>query len=200
LSKKQRQQALLAVLALILVIVAGRRLGSLFSVDSFSGSGGRSSGGRTTGLAEQDWRTTLPEVEELHSSALEVGTEALSEGRDPFQAGRPEPPPQPKPTESDIRQRIEEARQRRATEVTEVAAPVRPPVPRPPAIDVVYLGSFGNGRKRLAVFTDGSEIFNVPEGDILKDKFVVVKIGMESADLGFIGFPEAPAKRLEIGG
>jgi len=197
LSKKQKQQALLAVLALILVIAAGRRLGSLFSVDSFSGSGGRSSGGRTTGLAEQDWRTTLPKVEDLHSSALEMGTEALSEGRDPFQAGRPEPPPRPKPTESDIRQRIEEARQRRPTEVT---APVRPPVPRPPAIDVVYLGSFGNDRQRLAVFTDGSEIFNVPEGDILKDKFVLVKIGMESADLGFVGFPEAPAQRLEIGG
>jgi hypothetical protein len=197
LSKKQKQQALLAVLALILVIAAGRRLGSLFSVDSFSGSGGRSSGGRTTGLAEQDWRTTLPEVEELHSSALVMGTEALSEGRDPFQAGRPEPPPRPKPTESDLRQRIEEARQRRTTEVT---APVRPPAPRPPAIDVVYLGNFGNGRRRLAVFTDGSEIFNVPEGDILKDKFVLVKIGMESADLGFVGFPEAPAQRLEIGG
>ncbi len=197
MSKKQKQQALLAVLALILVIAAGRRLGSLFSVDSFSGSGGRSSGGRTTGLAEQDWRTTLPEVEELHSSALVMGTEALSEGRDPFQAGRPEPPPRPKPTESDLRQRIEEARQRRTTEVT---APVRPPAPRPPAIDVVYLGNFGNGRRRLAVFTDGSEIFNVPEGDILKDKFVLVKIGMESADLGFVGFPEAPAQRLEIGG
>ena len=65
---------------------------------------------------------------------------------------------------------------------------------------MVFLGSFGSGRMRLAVFTDGSEIFNVPEGDVLKDKFVVVKIGMESADLGFVGFPDAPAKRLEIGG
>jgi hypothetical protein len=64
----------------------------------------------------------------------------------------------------------------------------------------VYLGSFGSEEKRLAVFTDGSEIFNVPEGETLKDKFVVVKIGMESADVGFVGFPDTPAKRLEIGG
>ena len=197
MSKKQRQQALLVLLAVILVILAGRRLGSLFSADGFGGSGSRSSGGRATDLAGQDWRATLPTVEELHSRTLEVRTEALSEGRDPFQAGRPEPPPRPQPTESDIRQRIEEARQRRTTEIT---APVRPPEPRPPAVDVVYLGSFGNRRRLLAVFTDGSEIFNVPEGDILKDKFVVVKIGLESADLGFVGFPEAPAKRLEIGG
>ena len=56
------------------------------------------------------------------------------------------------------------------------------------------------GRLRLAVFSDGQEIFNVPEGDVLKEKFVVVKIGLESADLGFVGFPDTPAKRLEIGG
>jgi len=65
---------------------------------------------------------------------------------------------------------------------------------------VVYLGSFSSGRMRLAVFTDGAEIFNVPEGETLKEKFVVVKIGIESADLGFVGFPDAPAQRLEIGG
>lgn len=197
MSKKQKQQALLAVLALFLVVLAGRRLGSLFAADSVGRAGSRSSDSRAKGGAGEAWRDALPEIEELDLSALEVATEALSEGRDPFQIGRPEPPPRPRPEESDIRRRIEEARQRRTTEVT---APVRPAAPSPPAVDVVYLGSFGSGRMRLAVFTDGSEIFNVPEGDVLKEKFVVVKIGMESADLGFVGFPDAPAKRLEIGG
>lgn len=185
------------MLAVILVLLIGRQLGSVFSAAGPGGAGGRPSGSRDADSAGENWRATLPVVEELRLGALEVGTEALSEGRDPFQTSRPEPPPRPEPAESDIRQRIEEARQRRTTDV---AAAARPPVPRPPAIDVVYLGSFGSGRKRLAVFTDGNEIFNVPEGDVLKDKFVVVKIGMESADLGFVGFPEAPAERLEIGG
>lgn len=198
MSKKQKQQALLAVLAVILVIMGGRRLGSLLSADGAGGSKGRSYGARNAGRGETDWQATLPEVEELQLSALEVASDELVEGRNPFQSGRPAPPPpRPQVSESDIRARIEAARQRRTTEVT---APARPPAPRPPAIDVVYLGSFGSGRMRLAVFTDGSEIFNVPEGDILKEKFVVVKIGMESADLGFVEFPDAPAKRLEIGG
>lgn len=197
MSKKQRQQALLAVLALTLVVLLGRRLGSVFTTDSFGGTGSRSSENRGISPAGEDWRAALPEIEELDLSALEVETEALGEGRDPFQIGRPEPAPRPQPAESDVRRRIEEARQRRTTEVT---APVRPPAPSPPAVDVVYLGSFGSGRLRLAVFTDGSEIFNVPEGDTLKEKFILVKIGMESADLGFVGFPDVPAKRLEIGG
>lgn len=197
MSKKQRQQLLLGVLAVILVLVAGRRLVSLFQDDGFGTAGGRASSGRGVVAGGSDWRADLPQVEELHLAALEVGIEELNEGRDPFQIRRSEPPPQPKPDQSDLRKRIEEARKRQSNVAPR---PARPPKPTPPPIDVVYLGSFGSGRMRLAVFTDGNEIFNVPEGDVLKDKFVVVKIGMESADLGFVGFPDAPAKRLEIGG
>jgi hypothetical protein len=139
-------------------------------------------------------------VEELQLSELEVGTEVLNQGRNPFQIRQaaPPPPPVPEPSESDLRRRLEEARQRQEDKGPEPDR--RPAAPMPPTIDVVYLGSFGSGRMRLAVFSDGNEIFNVPEGDVLKEKFVVVKIGLESADLGFVGFPEAPAKRLEIGG
>jgi len=187
----------LGVLAVALVVIVGRQFGSLLPGDSFGGAGSRSSAGRGTGAEGSEWRETLPQVEVLRLGALEAGTQELSEGRDPFQIRQSAPPPRPRPDQSDIRKRIEEARRRQTTEVT---APARPPAPTPPPIDVVFLGCFGSGRMRLAVFTDGSEIFNVPEGDVLKDKFVVVKIGMESADLGFVGFPDAPAKRLEIGG
>ena len=64
----------------------------------------------------------------------------------------------------------------------------------------MFLGSFGPQTRRLAVFSDGAEIYNVLEGEVLKEQFVVVRIGFESADVGFVGFPDAPAKRLEIGG
>lgn len=195
MTKPQKQKALLALLLLVFLVMAGRQLGSVLT---WGASPGRSSGTRFSAGPEDDWRASLPSVEELQIEALSVEAESYSEGRDPFQLGRPPaPPPQPRPSESDLRRRIEEARQRRTTEVVE---PARPPAPLPPAIDVVYLGSFGSGRMRLAVFTDGAEIFNVPEGQTLKKKFVVVKIGVESADLGFVGFPDAPAKRLEIGG
>ena len=197
MTKKQKQQALLAVLILIILVMAGRRLGSGLT-GGLGGPVGRSSVARSAGQSGTDWRASLPTVEELQIEALVVESESFSEGRDPFQVGRPAPPPPPsRPSESDLRRRIEEARQRRTTEVVQ---PSRPSVPRPPAVDVVYLGSFSSGRMRLAVFTDGAEIFNVPEGETLKEKFVVVKIGIESADLGFVGFPDAPAQRLEIGG
>lgn len=195
MSKRRRQQILLTLLAVAFVVVVGRQLLPL--AGSLGGSGTRSSAGSRTSSDLAGWSETLPRVEELHLADLEVATEDLSEGRNPFQRRRPTPPPRPQPVESDIRQRIEEARQRQEDREPE---PVRPAAPRPPTVDVVYLGSFGSGRMRLAVFSDGTEIFNVPEGDVLKEKFVVVKIGLESADLGFVGFPEAPAKRLEIGG
>ena len=50
------------------------------------------------------------------------------------------------------------------------------------------------------MFTDGREIFNALAGDVLQDKFIVEKIGLESADIGFVGFPEEPALRLAAGG
>jgi hypothetical protein len=194
-TKRQRQQALLAVLAVLLLIAGGRRLSSIFTAGD---AGGGASGARTVSRSGEEWRAMLPLVEELQVEALAVESDAYSEGRDPFEIGRPAPAPQPRPSAEELRRRIEAARQQRTAEVK--PAPRPPPGPRPPAIDVVYLGSFGSEETRLAVFTDGSEIFNVPEGETLKDKFVVVKIGMESADVGFVGFPNTPAKRLEIGG
>lgn len=197
MSKRQKQQALLAALALILVIVVGRQVMQLGSRDSGSGVASGSAGTRRGDATPEDWRETLPRVEELRLSDLDQGSESLGEGRDPFQLSRPEPPPRPEPSIADLDRAAKKALRRQEKQVT---VPIQPSRPTPPPVDVVYLGSFGSQRKRLAVFTDGNEIFNVPEGKVLKEKFVVVRIGFESADLGFVGFPDAPAQRLEIGG
>ena len=195
LSKRRRQQVFLALLVTVFVVLAGRQLRSQFSGGGYEGAASRSSAGGRTELGS--WREEIPEVEDLQLDALEVGSEILGEGRDPFQLRRPEPAPRQDSNAAAASQAIEKARQR---QVTQILQPVQPARPVPPPIDVVFLGSFGSERHRLAVFSDGNEIFNVPEGDVLKDKFVVVRIGFESADLGFVGFPEAPARRLEIGG
>jgi hypothetical protein len=78
-------------------------------------------------------------------------------------------------------------------------APVVPPKPQPPPVDVQYLGSFGSATAPIAVFTDGEEIFNVRQGEVIEGKFRVVRIGYESVDLSFVGFPDAPAERLPVG-
>ena len=54
----------------------------------------------------------------------------------------------------------------------------------------------------MAVFADeaGENLYNARAGDVLEGKFIVDRIGYESVDLKFVGFPDAPAKRLPIGG
>ncbi|MBZ0089277.1 MAG: hypothetical protein K8H90_02750, partial [Thermoanaerobaculia bacterium] len=75
-------------------------------------------------------------------------------------------------------------------------------IPRPPEVTLVYLGSFGPNQRRVAVFADAGrdKIYNALAGDVLEGKFIVDRIGYESVDVKFVGFPEAPAKRLAIGG
>jgi hypothetical protein len=78
--------------------------------------------------------------------------------------------------------------------------PAEPPKPQPPAIDFRFLGTFGPANRRIAVFEDGEEVlYNASEGDLIKEKFSVAKIGFESVDIAFEGFPDEPPKRLEIG-
>ena len=186
---------MLAILVVILIIAVGRQVGNLLSTDGAGSSLSRSAFGRK-GDAEPGPRTPLPEVEELHLELLQAGEGVRGEGRDPFQIRPPAPVPKPRPKET-VREALNQDRERNKSKTV---APVRPARPTPPPVDVVYLGSFGSQRNRLAVFSDGKEIFNVPQGQVLKDKFVVMRIGFESADLGFVGFPDSPAQRLEIGG
>ena len=69
-------------------------------------------------------------------------------------------------------------------------------------VNVTYLGSFGPESKRVAVFADesGQNLYNARTGDVLEGKFIVYRIGYESVDLKFVGFPDEPARRLAIGG
>ena len=196
MSKKRRQKIILAVLLLVLVVAVWKRVGSLTSRES-SGVGAAPSVSTRHSSAREDWRDELPRVEELRIGELDRVAEELDEGRNPFRIGRPEPAPSPTPSKAEIRKAKKESRK---SQKIEPVAPAAPPAPTPPPVDVVFLGSFGSERMMLAVFSDGREIFNVPAGDLLKEKFVVVRIGLESADLGFVGFPDAPAQRLEIGG
>ncbi len=75
-----------------------------------------------------------------------------------------------------------------------------PAEPQPPPVDVVYLGNFGRPGHRIAVFSDADAVYNAQVGDVVKEKFRLVHIGYESADLAFVGFPEAEPKRVAVAG
>lgn len=197
MNRQSRQRALLAALVLLLALVAWRRLPSLWSGGAGSGAEARLAAAGQRTAAGVEVGVELPRIEELRLGDLQRSAGRYSPGRDPFRFGEAE---RPRPPAADQSAALRRALRQQRSEPPPKVQPASPLAPAPPPVDVVFLGSFGPRSRRLAVFSDGSDIFNALEGDVLKQKFVVQRIGYESADLGFVGFPDAPAKRLEIGG
>ena len=49
-----------------------------------------------------------------------------------------------------------------------------------------------------AGWPDGRRVLDLQEGEVLDGKFIVSRIGYESVDIRFVGFPEAPARRVGV--
>ena len=196
-----RERRLLALLGLLAAVAAFRWLWkaasappppSGASVAVVSPRGAR--GGRTAAEAQP---TT---VVELEVARLDSPPRDFEVGRDLFRFGPPPaPPPPPPPTAEELaeRRRQEEARRLRELEAARLAA-----IPKPPRVTLRYLGSFGPEGAKIAVLTDraGTSLWNARVGDIIEGKFIVAAIGLESVDLKFVGFEDAPAARLAVGG
>jgi hypothetical protein len=197
--KEQRQRLLLAALAVVLMVVAWRQIGPRLGGRSGQPDvrGAAASGGSSESMVE------VPEVVELRLADLERDEAQFRPGRDPFRFGEAkqvEAEADEDDTAEADRQAAALEAMRRAMEARasrESATPSRPALPK---LDVKFLGSFGSRTKRLAVFSDGVEIFNVLEGGVLKDHFVIRQIGFESVDVGFADYPEEPPIRLAAGG
>jgi hypothetical protein len=72
------------------------------------------------------------------------------------------------------------------------------PTPHPPEVTFKFIGSFGPKDAPIAVIQQGDQTFNARAGDTLFGKYVLRKVGYESIDIGFVGFPETETKRLGI--
>ena len=108
------------------------------------------------------------------------------------------------------RQRQAEEAAKQAAEAAKKAAEERakrdeelrlhPPPPQPPAISFQYVGYFGPVDNRIGVFaipgTPG--VFLLKAGDTVLEKFKIVDVGYESAEIGFVGFKET--KRIPLVG
>jgi hypothetical protein len=209
MSLAPRERKLLLALAALGGLAGARLLWSLLApptlpaVRPAAAASARGAGGARSsfGKGSRQAVVALPEeIVELRVADLESVPKALAVGRDPFRFGPvPPPPPPPPPTRAELAQRAAEAEARRlaAEEAARQAL-----IPRPPPVTVVYLGSFGPAKRRIAVFADarGENLYNVRVGEVVEGKFIVDRIGYESVDLKFVGFPDEPAKRLPIGG
>ncbi len=76
--------------------------------------------------------------------------------------------------------------------------PAPTPTPRPPEIGFKFIGTFGPKEHPIAVVQQGDQVLNVRSGDTLFGKFILRKVGYESIDVGFVGFPETETRRLGI--
>ena len=194
MSARNRQLVLLVVL----VVAFGWLIGRQLVPNLGPGGTGSAPRGQTAGGSDPLAAGAM-EVAELRLDALEHKPATYQAGRDPFRfVVRPKPkpaPPPPKPDPAAARRAAEAQREQRRPPPR-----AQPPRPRPPSIEFKYLGSFGLPGREIAVFSDGKEILNAFVGDVLQREFVVRSIGFESADIGFVNFPDEPAKRLAVGG
>ena len=186
-AQSSRPRPLLLVALAVVALIAGWRY-----LPSFGGGPG------FTRTASADLRSAAIEVVELAAHTLNQAPPEGRTTRDPWSFGsRPAPvtsAPVPEP------ETLPEPETTRLNVPKEKPTPPPPkPIgPRPPPVDVVYLGSFGRNDNPIAVFKDNDAVYNALVGDLVKQKFEVQRIGYESVDLLFVGFPDEPAVRLAI--
>ena len=77
--------------------------------------------------------------------------------------------------------------------------PQPPPPPQPPQFTLHYIGTFGTANNPIATFSGNGEIINVRVGEIIDGKFVLRSIGIESVEIGYVGFPADVKTRIAIG-
>ncbi len=130
------------------------------------------------------------EIVALGLSALEGRGGEYEPERNLFRYGekpKPPPPPPPPPRQARVKPRP-------------TGPPPPPPPPKPPPLDLELLGIFGPEKRRIAVLTDGDGWFqNALEQEVIREQFIVHRIGYESVDFKFVGFPDVEAERVKIG-
>jgi hypothetical protein len=127
-------------------------------------------------------------IASLHLADLERAPRQLTPGRDPWRFVDP-PPQSAQPSH---------AKPKAPAAEPGPAAIGTDPSPHPRDFPLSYLGHFGPPGKPLAVFANGQAVFNQQEGDVIDNQFIVTHIGYEFVDIRFVGFPDAPAKRIGV--
>ena len=105
--------------------------------------------------------------------------------RPPLPTATPAPPPPPAPGDPRF--------------VGPLPPPPPTPTPAPPPIPFKFIGSFGPRERPIAVLAAGDRLVNARAGDLVFEHFLLRRVGYESIDVGFVGFPENQSRRLGIG-
>lgn len=167
-------------------------------------------------------QATIAGVEPVHTEWLEGQTGSYRSDRNLFAFREPPPPPPPAPPPPppdkdrdgipDFRDNCISVANPDQADVDgdgkgtlcdddgEIAPPPPPPPkPTPPPFDYKYIGTFGSASNPIAVFTRGDEMVNARAGEVIGGKFILRSIGIESVEIGFVGFPPDERQRIPIG-
>jgi type IV secretory pathway VirB10-like protein len=170
MTSRQRQFALLAVLAVTLAVVLTKVMGEPAETSQ------PPSNRVTRGTSSKD--AVIPVVDVgLDRLKVERGDLEPAE-RNPFRF-RPKPaPPPPPPVAREVV---------RPTQPVAPAVPAGPPPPAPIALKFIgFLDASGPG-SRVGIFSDGrGGPMQAKEGDILEGRYRVLRIGTDSADLVYL--------------
>jgi hypothetical protein len=164
--KQNKQVAVLAVLLLILVVVGYFYFGSDKPVATAD-----------AGSAAQNYHVIPMDNLGIHTGPVEKArkTDYKSSGRNIF--SRDVPPPQP--TKKDI----EQANKKRDDDLRRRSLlPPPPPQVSPLPVKFFGYGTVPNGTARLAFFTDAEDVYIVKEGELLMNRFRILKIGNTNLD------------------
>ena len=126
-------------------------------------------------LTKIDPRLKTELLAKLQNVPLEGGARSV------FDYGQPPPPPPPPPVAA-IRPEVIEA-QNKAKAEADAFAKAHPPKPTPPPIPLKFYGYANrvSGPARQAFFLDGEDIQIKAENDVIRGRYKVIRIGINSA-------------------
>jgi len=193
----RREAILLGSLAVLLVLAVVRWTSSGPKAPSGEtrgsaaarSTGSRPAGGRQAAVSADAVPLLSPEDLRPRSGPAPGETSRdLFDTREPTRRPPPTPTPAPPPPPAPGEPRF----------VGPLPPPPPTPTPAPPAIPFKFAGSFGPRDRPIAVLIAGDRIVNARSGDVVFDRFILRKVGYESIDVGFVGFPTSASRRMGI--
>ncbi len=179
---------------------------------------------RSAGRGARPIKVSAPGVGALHTDWLDMQSGTYKSQRNLFVYKEPPPPPPPKPPEAppdrdhdgvpDYKDNCPDVYNPDQADSdhngigdacdTEWQKYIRehppaPPPPVPPPFTLKYIGTFGPVSNPIATFSGNGEIVNVRVGETIDGKFVLRSIGIESVEIGYVGFPPDLKTRVPVG-
>ena len=171
MGRKATQYGVLGVLLLVLAVVLWYQFAG--GTSSGAPAAGAAPAARTPGPSERV--QTAGVVPDVRVDALKAKPPSpVDVGRNPF---RVQPKPVPQPVLSPAA---------RAAAAAAAAVPPPPPPPPPITLKLIGLVDAPGGAGKIAVLSDGRDVYYGREGEIIDGRYRIVRIGAESVELSYL--------------